>query len=212
MPINYGELYQDIKSDFADALEQRPDMRAVYSVIAAGKGTHTDTHKLAQVISDQAGASILHYMTPGVIPAGSLDIELAEQTIAPITRDADGLITTAAGEVQTALNSRARIGIKPIIPAIDEPRLARLMVTITTGGSIIENPDILTAPLENFLLAAVDEFIKENADFHARAGLRPRIVRKATGDCCKWCAALAGTYDYPDKTPSDVFRRHKNCH
>ena len=44
----------------------------------------------------------------------------------------------------------------------------------------------------------------------ALAGLRPRVIRTAESHCCKWCSALAGTYDYP-RVPKDVYRRHERC-
>ncbi len=51
------------------------------------------------------------------------------------------------------------------------------------------------------------------ADARWRAGMAPKIVRRAAGNCCDWCSALAGTYDYGDVyfTGNDVFRRHENC-
>lgn len=37
-----------------------------------------------------------------------------------------------------------------------------------------------------------------------------KIKRYPTSKCCKWCASLAGVYEYPDVT-KDVYRRHQNC-
>jgi len=50
----------------------------------------------------------------------------------------------------------------------------------------------------------------ENAEFHYKSGMSPKIIRKETGKCCKWCKNLVGTYRYPD-VPKDVYRRHQNC-
>ena len=56
----------------------------------------------------------------------------------------------------------------------------------------------------------MDDTVQKNADFHAKAGLRPKIIRRSSGHCCEWCNQVAGTYVYPD-VPKDVFRRHDNC-
>lgn len=40
--------------------------------------------------------------------------------------------------------------------------------------------------------------------------LRPKIIRKEKGNCCDWCKAVVGTYDYPD-VPKDVYRRNRYC-
>ncbi len=64
--------------------------------------------------------------------------------------------------------------------------------------------------MKTFGRSVVDASISANVNFQGKAGLTPKIVRKATGSCCKWCMALAGTYSYPD-VPKDVYRRHDNC-
>lgn len=46
--------------------------------------------------------------------------------------------------------------------------------------------------------------------FNIRAGLRPKIIRKEKGNCCKWCKELLGVYEYPN-VPEDVYRRHSHC-
>ena len=65
----------------------------------------------------------------------------------------------------------------------------------------------------NFTQSVIDAAVKENADFHLKAGLRPKIRRTSTGKCCEWCNRLTGVYDYEavSDTGNDVFRRHKHC-
>lgn len=62
-------------------------------------------------------------------------------------------------------------------------------------------------------MAVVDDLIKSNADFHYKAGLSPKIIRKSNGSCCDWCSNLVGVYDYEDvkDTGNAVFRRHRYC-
>ena len=47
--------------------------------------------------------------------------------------------------------------------------------------------------------------------YRSEAGLECFIIRSDHGGCCKWCAALAGKYRYPEEVPKDVYRRHDNC-
>ena len=56
-----------------------------------------------------------------------------------------------------------------------------------------------------------DDYMKENAKFRNDAGLQCYITRVSSGNCCKWCANMAGHYKYPQETPADVFHRHDNC-
>lgn len=62
-------------------------------------------------------------------------------------------------------------------------------------------------------MAVIDDLIKTNADFHYKAGLSPKIIRKSNGSCCDWCSNLVGVYDYEDvkDTGNAVFRRHRHC-
>jgi len=71
--------------------------------------------------------------------------------------------------------------------------------------------ELLGEPISNTSQHMFDDFVKTNADFRAKAGLKETIERVETGKCCEWCSRLAGTYPYPEGTPKDVFRRHKRC-
>ena len=68
----------------------------------------------------------------------------------------------------------------------------------------------MAEPIVNFSQSIVDETIKANAEFQAKAGLRPKIIRREAGNCCDWCKGLVGTYTYPD-VPEDVYKRHRYC-
>lgn len=70
---------------------------------------------------------------------------------------------------------------------------------------------VLGRTSENITASASDEYMKTNAEYRSKAGLDAYIVRTDGAGCCKWCAALAGKYKYPDDIPDDVFRRHDNC-
>lgn len=63
--------------------------------------------------------------------------------------------------------------------------------------------------LQNSEQSVVDDTIAKNVEFHASAGLQPKIVRRYAGNGCKWCVNLAGMYDYPVK--QEIYRRHDNC-
>lgn len=63
----------------------------------------------------------------------------------------------------------------------------------------------------NICMSMSDDFIKTNADFRYKAGLKETIKRIVTGKGCEWCRSLAGSYDYPYELPEDVYKRHDNC-
>lgn len=54
-----------------------------------------------------------------------------------------------------------------------------------------------------------DALLESNVEFQSDSGLTPVIRRIPLGECCDFCAELAGTYEYP--APDEVYQRHQNC-
>lgn len=116
--------------------------------------------------------------------------------------------------VQEALNKQVNLGIKPIVPKVNKDKIFGIVNGYVDSEDYEKaKKQYLGEPIVNMSQSIVDDFVRSNADFQARLGMSPKIVRKVSGKCCKWCANLAGTYDYADvsNTGNDVFRRHRNC-
>ena len=69
---------------------------------------------------------------------------------------------------------------------------------------------LLDEAIENLSQYFFDSFEHGNAEFRSSAGLPMIVIREELGDCCSWCADLAGTYDYAD-APPEVWQRHGSC-
>lgn len=69
--------------------------------------------------------------------------------------------------------------------------------------------EILRRSLTNIAQNYIDEYVEQNAEFRAKAGLKAKVIRSTNGKCCKWCDRLAGVYNYP--APREVYQRHDNC-
>nr|WP_325300327.1 hypothetical protein [uncultured Dysosmobacter sp.] len=203
-------LYAEISADFTGAVANDTDLAAILAAIDAGQATHADTYHLAAIIGKHASSALQAHIATDSLPDGRLYFNIADGTVAPVLRQSHNLVTGAGQQVQRTLNQRARIGINPIIPALDENRLRDLLYKLGAAESFDDVAWLLGAPVQNFVESVADAMVRENVDFHARAGLAPKIRRVATPGCCEWCATLAGTYDY-DKAPADVYRRHERC-
>lgn len=55
-----------------------------------------------------------------------------------------------------------------------------------------------------------DDYVKKNAEFRSKAGLKCYINREAVPACCEWCDKMAGRFEYGEE-PDDIYRRHDNC-
>lgn len=135
---------------------------------------------------------------------------IANRVITPTLTDNYNLVSDVTSEIQTSLNEAAGIGIKAVKPELNQDRIDGIINRISSEDNYDDVSWILDEPVKNFSQSIVDDFVKANAEFHAKAGLQPKIVRKLAGNCCKWCSRLAGTYTYPD-VPKDVYRRHERC-
>lgn len=119
------------------------------------------------------------------------------------------LITEHGRIVQTILNKQAKIGLEAQIPEVNQSRIDGL-VSRLSEGDFEKSKWLLGSPIVNFSQSVVDDMVRKNAEFHFHSGMSPKIIRKETGKCCKWCKSLVGIYRYPD-VPKDVYRRHQNC-
>lgn len=84
-----------------------------------------------------------------------------------------------------------------------------------SGWSFEEDPmeemeDLAEASIENLAQHFFDSYERENAAFRRSSGLKVIVIREELGDCCSWCADLAGVYEYGSE-PKDVWARHANC-
>lgn len=209
--MDYGRVKRALSKDFLDALEDDKELAAIYKIIDAKRATHVQSYGVAQRVSNAAGRSLQRNITAELLPTGEIPLELANTAIKPIINGGYNMITNAGAAIQNSMNSNAGLGLKAVAVTIDPTREPRLLQTMASVN-IVDTPGGLFPSLENYFLAAVDELIRQNAEFQYQAGLTPHITRTAAPDCCDWCAALAGRYEYPDGAPKDVFRRHKNCH
>ena len=144
------------------------------------------------------------------LPDGKMYYNIAKRTVEPTMMDMQSDIADITDAVQTVLNEQAGLGINPIRPVLEQNKIDGILNRLAHAESYDDIAWILAEPIKTFARSTVDDAIKSNAEFHAKAGMSPKIVRKMAGNCCDWCKAVAGTYIYPD-VPKDVYRRHQRC-
>ena len=135
--------------------------------------------------------------------------EFIEEILNDRLRENHRLIIDKGILVQNSLNKKAKIGLAAQVPEINQSRIDGLVGRLV-DEDFEKSKWLLGSPIVNFSQSIVDDLIKKNAEFHFKVGMSPKVVRNETGNCCKWCKNLVGTYAYPD-VPKDVYRRHENC-
>lgn len=180
----------------------------------AGEPPAADSYTAAAEYAERVGAALAEALrrnlTADALPDGRLYWNLADRVVRPLLEDAYARITDVAAVIQQTLNQQAGLGLAPQRTVPDPDRVDGLLNKLSQAEHFEDVQWVLDEPVCTFSRMAVDDTLKANVEFQGKAGLRPRVVRTAESRCCKWCAALAGSYDYPH-VPKDVYRRHERC-
>lgn len=204
-------LLDKIKKDFQQQFDQSSTIKELYKKIKAGAATYAEANDFSIETGKLLAAAFRNNLSSDVLPNGKMYYNIGKSIIEPMLKRDYDLVTEVTDQVQEALNKAAEIGIKAITPELNQDRIEGLINKTASAELYDDVAWVLYEPVVNFSQSIVDEAIKANAEFHAKAGLQPKIIRKMAGNCCDWCKNLAGTYSYPNNVPDDVYRRHQRC-
>ena len=135
---------------------------------------------------------------------------IADRLFNSILKKNYDLISGYTTDVQSELNQLAGFKLKSQVPELNQDRIDGIVNRVSSEDDFEKILWLLKEPIVTFSQSVVDDTLKKNIDFQAKAGLKPKIVRKLVGKACDWCRNLAGSYDYPN-VPSDVYHRHERC-
>lgn len=198
--------YGDAKADSRTLAALRKKLEQRIATYADAQGGAIEVGKLL--------TEALRGHLPEALTNGMLYRDTAEVVLKRPMLMAGADVADFTAEIQQALNENAGIGIRAIVPEMNQDQLDGIITGICNAESYESRTASLMDQIANLMEGYVDDFVHENAEFQYQAGLSPRIERFSTGKCCEWCDALAGTYEYERvrNQGNDVFRRHRNCH
>lgn len=207
------ELLAKIKEDFQNGVDNNKTIESIAKMLKDGQATYKEANDYAIELGDILAKVLGDNITADILPDGRMYYNIAERIMNETLSKNHEMISDVTESVQNTLNEEAGIGIKAIRSELDQDRIDGIVNRLSTEEDFEEVKWLLDEPVKNFSQSIVDDSIKENADFQYKAGLSPKIIRRTSGKCCKWCDALAGTYDYETvkNTGNDVFRRHRFC-
>ena len=211
--MDIEKLLRQILEKYGTAAADSRTLAAIAKKVTKGGGNYPDAQRYAIETGELLTDALQEYL-PEALTDGRLFRATAEVLVQKPMERAGRDVTKIAAEIQENLNQAAGIGIKGIEPELNKDQITGIITGICNADSYEAGKDEMFTQIGNFMEGTVDDCVRENADFQYRAGLNPKIERRADGKCCAWCSRLAGTYDYADVRDrgNDVFRRHKNCH
>lgn len=204
------QLLAHLKQQFSDVMEEDSVLQELLKLIEQGGGDYDDAAELAYRVGDALAHVFGAGLSSSVLPDGKMYWNIADRVVRELLEREHGIVAEAAALVQESLNRQAGIGLAVQRVPVDKEKVDGMLNSICAAEQYDDAAEMLQEPVRLYSQKIVDESIRRNVEFHGRAGLKPRIVRRSTWRGCKWCRAMAGTYSYPN-VPRDVYRRHENC-
>ena len=167
---------------------------------------------MSQSIGFRASQAISEFVNVAALPDGKMYYNIADTILSGVLKDNYEIINSAAAECQRALDRKMGINIEPQRAPYPAERV-QAVAGAASAPDISEEKMVrrMTSTTENITRSFYDDYVETNVKYRSEAGLECFIIRSDHGGCCKWCAALAGKYRYPEEVPKDVYRRHDNC-
>lgn len=206
-------IFERIEKTFKLKTKESKIIKEKLKALKDKRATYKDANDFAIELGDILASVFSSNISSGDLPDGKMYYNIAKRLIEPnMVRNHD-LVSEYSKEVQSILNKQANISIQAQKADLNQDRIDKLVYKISEYDSFEQGKWLLNEPIKNFTQAIVDDTIKKNADIHYKAGLRPKIIRREKGNCCDWCKAIAGVYDYQEvkNTGNNVYRRHRYC-
>ena len=205
------ELNARIEASFDGYVMRDRQLSQISNRIRDGTATLKDAHAYAERLGEDLSRALVSNLTVDTLPNGTLYYNIAQRTIIPGLQNNYALVNDAAELIQKAIDQKSKIGLGVIRADFPLERINGLIDKITQDTVPVDMViRWLQEPIVNNSEAFADDFVRSNASFRSKAGLKSTITRIADPKCCDWCAALEGKYEY-GKEPADIYRRHEFC-
>lgn len=203
-------LLEEIQNEFDKRTYNSKKLKKAFLLLQNKKATYLDANNFAIEIGEILSDVLRTKITAEVLPDGKMYFNIADRILNPTMKKNYDLISNFIVDVQIELNRTANLRLKGQIPEFNQDRIDGIVNRISSEEDFESIKWLLDDPIINFSQSIVDDGIKANAEFHAKAGLQPKITRRVSGHACEWCSRLAGTYGYYE-APKEVYQRHERC-
>lgn len=203
-------LLKQIQEEYRRRIQESKVLAEYEQARKAEKADYAGAARAARELGEILAAVYQNQLSSEVLPDGKMYYNIALRVLDPTMKENYEHVADCAEAAQEILNKNAGLGLKAVRPAVNQDAIDGIVNRVSSEEQFDAVKWILDAPVKTFAQKIVDESVRANAEFHHKAGLKPKIIRKSSGHCCAWCSRMAGTYSYPD-VPKDVYRRHDNC-
>ena len=203
-------ILQEVQERFERDFGKSEIVRNSFAALKGKKATYRTANEFAieigEILSKALGTSLI----ADKLPDGKMYYNIAQRLLTDVLGRNHELVSGYASDVQKNLNDEAKIGLTVQVLELNQDRIAGIVNRFSSEENFEDVSWLLGEPIVNFTQSIIDDTIRKNAEFHAKTGLQPEIIRKSYFHCCKWCQEVQGSYKYP-RVPKDVYRRHQHC-
>lgn len=204
-------LNEAIQTSFKTNVMRDRRIAQISTRIRDGTATFADGHDYAERLGENLSKALSSNLNANTLPDGKLYYNIASRTVTPALEENYNLTNDAAEKIQKIVDKKSKIGLGSVRADFPTERINGLIDKMTRDDITLEDALVwLKEPIINNCEAFFDDFIDQNAKFRSEAGLKAKLIRTAEPNCCSWCKALEGAYDYDD-APEDIYRRHEFC-
>ena len=210
----YADTLQEIKDELSKRCQTDKEISTLLARIQSGSGSYEDASEASRRIGSELSRIYTQKMRDAYNVNISADTGEIDEILRQTLKHDYDTITDLSKATQESLNKTAGINMKAVVPEYNVNRTEGIISRVDefSQRNLAAAMNELETNMENYSMSVVDDSVKANAEYQFKAGMVPKIKRIMHGfKPCKWCQALAGTYEYPD-VPDDVYRRHQNCY
>jgi len=206
-------LLELIEKEFDEKTLSSSKIKKALQSLKDNKATYEDANEFAIEVGEILSDVLKKNINIKILPDGKMYYNIADRILNPTMNKNYNLISDFTVDIQTELNHQAGLSIKGQKAELNQSRIDGIIERVSNEDNFDDINWIINEPIVNFSQSIVDDMVKTNAEFQAKVGLDPKIVRKPDSKPCDWCKKLVGEYDYDEVSDqgNDVFRRHDNC-
>ena len=214
------EILQQLQTRFQAEAVKNSTLRRISKRITDQTATLDDIHDYSIAAGEILSKALQAIMDEDAMPDGKIYWNIAERTIEPMIRRNYDLINSTAEAIQAIVDKADNLGLQVVKADYPEGRVYGLLDKIVEDTT--DQYRWLKEPIVNVSESFSDDYMRANAEFRAKTGLKVSIVRETESEQtrrshgqtyvipCEWCDGLAGEYAYPG-VPTEVFQRHESC-
>ena len=229
-------LLEKVQKEFNRLLSGNKEIKKYNELIKDGEATYEEMNEYAVLIGEMLAAAYRE-ITEEDLPNGKMYFNIADRVVRPTLEEAHTILADRTAEMQKGLNTKAGLGFNAARARLNQSRIRGIVDRLTEAENFDTISRILKEPVINYAQSVVDETLKLNVEFQAKAGVYADVIRrydpvpittyikrgkngKIYGPYqqtnpmpCKFCLERAGVYEYGEVggQREEVYRRHENC-